>query len=472
MTRACRLIALVLVCVTATAHADAVTGWRTDWTGRYVGTSPPLQWTGEKNVAWSRPLPGAGNATPVLAAGRVFVTAEPFTLLCVDAGDGAVRWQADCGLLETLLPADAAAMRTRLDDADARFREVQQMQNDQRQLQRRLKRDPDNADLTRQRDDLAARIKEIEDELAPLRDYRPPRTHDSNGYASPTPVTDGRHVYAHFGNGIAAAFDLDGHRLWTRLVQRPQHEWGHSSSPVLTGGTLVILVRDLHGLDPATGEVKWTTPSRQRWGSPAPARIGTTDVVITPNGEIVRTADGHVLARGIGSLEYATPVVQDGIVYFIENTSRAVELPDALPDDGTVTTRTLWTSQIEGDRHYASPIIHDGLIYTISRKENLTVLDAATGAKVYERQVELGGHMPNSAYPSVTLAGPADDPHLFVSSESGTTVVMKPGREYVEVARNKTPGFRASPVFVDSRLYLRSFDALRCITDTRAAARP
>ena len=37
--------------------------------------------------------------------------------------------------------------------------------------------------------------------------------------------------------------------------------------------------------------------------------------------------------------------------------------------------------------------------------------------------------------------------YLFVSSENGTTLVLEPGRQYKELARNKLKPFRATPVF-------------------------
>ncbi len=38
--------------------------------------------------------------------------------------------------------------------------------------------------------------------------------------ASPSPVTDGRVVVVHFGNGDLAAYDFDGKQLWLRNLQK------------------------------------------------------------------------------------------------------------------------------------------------------------------------------------------------------------------------------------------------------------
>jgi len=279
------------------------------------------------------------------------------------------------------------------------------------------------------------------------------KAHKSNGWTSPTPVTDEKNVFTVFGSGVAAAHTIEGKRLWAREVQQPVHKWGHSASPVLGGGNLIIHMTDLIALNPETGEEVWRQASKVMWGSPVITQIEGTDVVITPSGDVFQAKDGSQVASGIGSLKFATPVVQDGHIYFIEKRATAVKIPKKL--DGTFDT--VWTSRIQGSRHYASPVIHDGLIYAISREEKFAILNAESGEVIQEKQLDLGSGS-NSAYPSVTLAGDK----VFVSVESGTTVVLELGNSYKEIARNKIEGFRGSPVFVGDRLFLRGFDYLYC----------
>ena len=281
------------------------------------------------------------------------------------------------------------------------------------------------------------------------------KTHDANGYTSPTPVSDGKHVFTVFGSGMVAAHTVTGEPVWARLVQQPEHGWGHSASPALGGGQLIVHLGDLFGLDPATGKETWRVPSAVKWGSPVVVEIGDTDIVITPSGDVFRAADGVSLATDIGNLEYATPVVQDGIIYFIEKKATAVQLPTNLEEP--FAAMELWQARIEGSRYYASALVQDGLVYAISREEKFTVLDATTGEIVYEHQFYLG-EGGNSAYPSITLAGDK----LFVSAEIGATAVLQPGRTHREIARNKVEGFRSSLVSEGTRIYLRAFDYLYC----------
>ena len=54
-----------------------------------------------------------------------------------------------------------------------------------------------------------------------------------HGHAVPTPVTDGKRVFALFGSGVLAALDLDGDILWREeLPRRRDVDGGVCSSPV------------------------------------------------------------------------------------------------------------------------------------------------------------------------------------------------------------------------------------------------
>lgn len=386
--------------VSADLQAENVHGWRMDGTGRYPEANPVTEWSVDKNVQWATVMPDWSNSTPIITGNRLFVCAEPASLVCLELDRGAILWERDNGL----------------------------------------------------------------DQVGGTHGRKTPGTHNTNGYSSPTPVTDGRHVVVLFGNGVAAAYDLDGNRRWIQCVGEPSHGWGHSASPALADGVAVFLVHDhLIGLDATTGRQRWRLPAEARWGSPVVAAIGQTPVLVTPNGRLVRAADGHVLDDSLPKLDYSSPVVADGVVYFIEGKASAYRLPRS--DKGT--PQRLWTQRIKGSRHYASPLIHEGMIYTISREEHLTMLDAASGEIVFRKKFDINGV--NSAYSSPTLGGR----YVFFGFEAGTTIVVKAGRRYEEVARNRLESYRSSPVFREGRMYLRTRGHLYCIGgDGPVAMRP
>jgi hypothetical protein len=265
----------------------------------------------------------------------------------------------------------------------------------------------------------------------------------------------GKNVYALFGNGVAACFDLKGNRAWGRLVEKPTHGWGHSASPVLADGKLIVHIgATVHALDPATAESIWKAQSSSNWGTPLAISIGEGKAIVTTGGDILATRDGKYLARGIASLPWTSPVVDKGVLYVVDEAGAvAYRLPWEITEP--LKLAKLWTARPPADRYYASPVVHEGLVYAVNQGGMLSVLDAASGAVVYSHRIPLGG----TFYPSICLAGN----RIFVSSDSGKTVVLEPGREYREVATNTLEPFRSTPVFSGSRMYVRTMNHLFCI---------
>jgi len=68
---------------------------------------------------------------------------------------------------------------------------------------------------------------------------RAPATSIKNGYASPTPVTDGERVYAFFDSPGLTALDADGKTLWTRDLGPFKNGYNMASSPVLCGDAAI-----------------------------------------------------------------------------------------------------------------------------------------------------------------------------------------------------------------------------------------
>lgn len=445
--------AFVMMAPVVLMSATAISGWRGDGTGAYPDAQPPLQWGRDSNVVWKTKLPGWSNASPLLLDNRLYVCAEPETLLCVDPKDGAVLWSRPNTVLDILPAAEAEkakADRAKADDIRARMRPLQE---ESRRVAGELKKTPDNAELKAKADELKGKLRDQETELRQYNTHADPATHEVNGYSSPTPTTDGKAVYVLFGNGVAACYDADGTRKWARMVEKPAHGWGHSASPLFVDGKLIVHVIKVTALDPATGATLWQTDSSAAWGSIVQTRIGDAAVVVTASGDIIRVSDGRKLAAKVSGLTYCAPVVQDRIVYFVQRGGKAVRLPEAMAD--TITPEVLWETKPKDDRYYASPIVHDGLIYAVTQHGDWSVIDAANGQIVIEKKLGLDG----TFYPSVTLAGG----QLYVSSDTGKTVVLAPGREYKELARSSLEPFRTSPLFVGTRVYLRGREYLWCL---------
>jgi outer membrane protein assembly factor BamB len=140
------------------------------------------------------------------------------------------------------------------------------------------------------------------------------------------------------------------------------------------------------------------------------------------------------------------------VVCLVADAGGAVRLKPA--KDVGIAAEKLWGSKLKG-WYVASPVYADGLLYALQKGGRFIVLDAATGKTVYKEPLSIKG----DNYPSMVMAGP----YLYASNNEGETVVIKPGREYQEVARNTLEPFTSTPVFSGKRMYVRGQTNLYCI---------
>ena len=100
------LLALLTVAV---GQAQEPFGFRGNGQGRFPDAQPVTEWGTDKNVVWKTALPKWSNACPALGGDRLYVCAEPYTLLCVNLADGKIRWQANTDYTDVLTdPAEKA----------------------------------------------------------------------------------------------------------------------------------------------------------------------------------------------------------------------------------------------------------------------------------------------------------------------------------------------------------------------------
>lgn len=436
---------------------EAGRGWRGNGTGNFRGATPPLNWSKGQNVLWRTPLPAPSNASPVVAGDRIFVCAEPDSLLCLEASTGRMLWQRTHRYLDTLAPEKAAEAEAAIRDAEATRVEMQKAELTERRLRTSLKSTPDDPESRARLAETEAKIAQLKQRMGPALDYRLPPTEVSvNGYTTPTPATDGQHVFVFFGNGVAASYDLAGNRRWARIMEKPTDEYGHSSSPLLAGGKLFLLINSLHALDTATGTTLWQTPAKRAWGSPVLLTLGGETSLLLPGGEIVRWSDGKVLTTKCPSITHSSPVVEDDAVYFIEAAAHALRLETPKRAD-RLKRKRLWDIRLPGDRYYASPVVAGGIVFALGQRGELTTIHAETGEVTFERTLELPGKV--TFYPSIALAAS----HVFLTGDDGTTFVFTAEREPRLIAKNPLEPLRSSLLFEGTRIYIRTLEALWCL---------
>jgi outer membrane protein assembly factor BamB len=263
-------------------------------------------------------------------------------------------------------------------------------------------------------------------------------------------VSDGRSVFVWCGNGVAAAFDLDGRRRWIRRVA--EGKLFYPSSPALIDGKLAVFMKALYCLDAETGEPVWKQPSIDKNNAAVqPARVAGTAVIVTQQGEVVRASDGHVLWKNPDKIEGDTgwnaPVVLGDVMYlpwYGTSEIRIIDFTGCGGDswqakvariDGICLNRKPDGSWI--DRWTpASPLIHDGIAYLVDIYATLYAVDLREKKVLYRQEIDLDGMFHYNAVPvaaSPTLVGD----RILVLDNQGTTLVLQPGREFRQVGKNR-----------------------------------
>jgi outer membrane protein assembly factor BamB len=379
-------------------------GWRGDGSGRFPAATPVRTWSAKSNVAWAAEV-GESHSSPIIVGRRVFVMAEPNAVICLDAASGKELWRRAHPI--SALPAEWHAFEP-----------------------------------------------------------QPPK--DSAGQTAPTPVSDGRWLWIFLDSGIVACYDLDGHRRWLQWYDfKRTTGYGRTASPLLVGERLLVHFGPLVCLEAATGKLLWKNDNaKATYGTPAAARIGNVDVIITPKGQVVRTSDGKILAADLGRCAFPSPIVQGRVVYFIDHGMTAVQLPAEAGEQ--IDVRELWSEDLEGE-FYASPLLHEGRIYTVDRTATCYVIDAASGKTLLSKVLEMppaGRADGPSVHASVCLAGK----HLLLVNNQGNAMLLEPGDKPGVVAIGTLPaGASGTPAFSGARMFLRGGKLLYCIAGGKDA---
>ncbi len=435
---------IVLALLTAIVHAqeqsaqpqgaDALDQWPR-WRGP-LGNGvaprgdPPVEWSESKNIRWKVPILGLGHSTPIIWGDEIFLTAAISHGLALPHTDahapGAHDNLAPLRLQEFVLIALNRA------DGSVRWQRT-------------------------------------------LRDQRPHEgTHETGSWASNSPVTDGEHVFAHFGSRGLYCLDMDGALVWEKDLgdMRTLHGHGEGSSPTLHGDTLIVNW-DHEGqsfvaaLDKRTGKQRWKVARDEvtSWATPlVVVHQGKPQVVIAATGRTrsYDLATGRVIweCAGLSRNVVASPVAADGMVFVASSydfrAMLAIRL-DRAKGDITGSDAVAWTR----NRHtpyVPSPLLYDDHLYFLRHYQGfLTCVAAKTGKRWYGPQ-RLAGIANVFASP-VGAAG-----RVYIVSRNGTTMVISHGSKFNLLARNHLDdSFSASPAIVGSELYLRGERNLYCI---------
>jgi outer membrane protein assembly factor BamB len=293
-----------------------------------------------------------------------------------------------------------------------------------------------------------------------------------NSFASGTPVTDGKKVYAAFldkGEMFVAAYDMDGKLQWAVRPGPFASMHGFCTSPLLYKD-LVIVNGDHDGnsylaaLSREDGHTVWKTPRENHTRSYCTALIrqiaGRNQMILT--GDKCTASydpqDGRRYWVMDGPTEQfvASPVYNEktGLVLITGG------YPDhhilAIKPDGTnnvTKTHIAWRTT-KGVSYVPSPISVEDFFLVVSDRGQATCFEAATGTILWQESLGQEEHA------SLVSANGL----VYFLNDNGEMTVVKPGREFNVVARNTLPEtFFASPALSQGRIFLRGNKHLYCI---------
>ena len=193
---------------------------------------------------------------------RIFVCSEPDVLVCLKRSNGAILWERSNGFQKIADPTEWKKAQPQIEQAAKLETEKRQSQRELRRLEAQLKKTEMKTELERQVAALQKALENIDSKLEQLplaNKWKQPNTNRRmNGYTTATPTTDGKHVWAVFGNSVVCCYDLKGNRKWAHKLADDAHDmFGHSASPLLVGNKLIVTINNTIAFDALSGEEIW-----------------------------------------------------------------------------------------------------------------------------------------------------------------------------------------------------------------------
>lgn len=403
--------------------------------------SLPVTFSATENLQWKVPLPGPGSSSPIVVGKKVLITCW--------SGYGVSREE----------PGDLKALKLHLMCFD-------------RQSGEQL-------------------WDEAIDAHFPEEEYR--GMFAEHGYASHTPVSDGKQVFVYFGKTGLFAFDLNGNKQWSKSVGTGTGAkgWGTSSSPILYKDMVIVTAsaesQALVALKKDSGEQVWKQEADGlvgTWGTPVLVEVdkSRTDLVIGVPYEIwglnPDTGKLRWFCNATEDESFCSSVVASGdVVYAVEGRGGGSYAVKAGGKDDVSKSHLVWSGS--GRNRIGTPVIADGKIYFISAKV-INCVDSATGKEIFQARLNSkagggqaqppargpggrGGGMGGQDYSSPVVG----DGKLYYVARNGEIFVLKLGSEFEQLSSNRltdeTEDFSASPAISDKQIFIRSSKHLYCV---------
>lgn len=430
------------------AQQDQWPTWRGPLaSGVSMTADPPAKWSETENIKWKVKIPSSGNSSPIVWKDRIY--------------------------LLTAVPVHKSA--TAGNEVEVRTASLPQQQGQRGQRPGGFgSAAPSGAYkfllLCLDRKTGKTLFERVARETVPHEGH-----HQDHGFASYSPVTDGKHVFAFFGSRGLHCYDMDGNLKWSKDLGKMQtrNGFGEGSTPALYGDTIVV-TWDHEGsdfivaFDKNSGDEKWRKERDEptTWSTPLIVQHGDSVQVVTAGSNRVRSYDlktGKLIwqCSGLTSNVIPSPVYSNGTVYVTSGYRGSALLAIKLGKEGdlTGTDAITWTHN-RATPYVPSPLLYEDRIYFFgSNNPILSCFDIKTGQPVIDSQRIEG--MQGVYSSPVGASG-----RVYLVGRNGVSVVLKRS-DKLEVLATNTLDDRidASPALVGKELFLRGREYLYCISE-------
>ena len=382
------------------------------------GRGLPIKWSQTENIAWKTPLPGWGTSTPAIWQDAVFVTTQVddkvLLFLRIETKSGKIVWQKEVG---------TGAPRRKGPVGNLRF-------------------------------------------------------HDEHNMASPSPVTDGQHVWVHFGNGDLACYDFAGQQIWTANLAKNYGAysiwWGHANSPLLVGDLLICACSQdpllggksyVAALDKRTGKEKWYV-DRGTGAKGEPGDSYTTPLLFKNNdrSELIvlggNVLDAYDPATGKklwhcrpfdpvkGNRVISGPTLVGDTVYAIQGMKGPLFAIKAGGTDDVTKTHVRWQfAASKATPDAACPVVANGLVFMANNDGIAFCIDADNGKQVWKERL-------GNAFRATPLVA---DGKIYFFAKDGKASIVEASRELKLLSQaDLGEDLMASPAAAHGSLFIRT----------------
>jgi outer membrane protein assembly factor BamB len=427
---------LLLILLTRLALADNWPQWRgPEGTGVSQEKDLPVVWHEERGIVWKTPLPPWGTSSPAIWGDAIFVTSHndqnELLLLKLEKKSGQLVWTQKVGSGEARREEGKGKGKGKGSSRDKQ------------------------------------------------------KFHQLHNLASPSPVTDGKTVVVHFGNGDLAAYDFEGQQLWKRNLQEDYGGytiwWGHANSPVLYKNLVISVcmqdsladLRDkpvesyLVAYELASGQERWkvvrTTKAKAEecdaYTTPLLTALNDRQQLVVMGGnqlDAYEPATGKqlwVLEGLVGGRTVTGPTTAHGLVYATRGMKGAMIAVDSTAG-GKLTNRNVVWQQEEGTPDTCTPVVWGELIFFVSDNGIARCHDAHTGQLRWTQRLK-------GNYKASPIAAEA---RVYFLNTEGLCTVISASPRFDKLLENKLNDETiASPAVSDGKIFIRGKNTLYCI---------